>query len=105
MGRKNLRKFRTDMYRQRTPVFLRSAMRRRSGRSRNARNVSLTMEALLFPGFFLLLCVLCGALALIDLRHGIIPNGLNLAIAALGLARAIVADGTMAGGGGIRDAT
>jgi leader peptidase (prepilin peptidase)/N-methyltransferase len=62
------------------------------------------MEALLFPGFFLLLCVLCGALALIDLRHGIIPDGLNLAIAALGLAKTIVADGTMAGVEAIRDA-
>src|SRR6201999_1075303 len=53
---------------------------------------------------FLLLCVLCGALALIDLRHGIIPNGLNLAIAALGLTKTIVADGTMAGVEAIRDA-
>jgi leader peptidase (prepilin peptidase) / N-methyltransferase len=62
------------------------------------------MEALLFPGFFLLLCALCGVLALIDLRHGIIPDGLNLAIAAIGLARAIVAGGALAGAEAARDA-
>jgi leader peptidase (prepilin peptidase) / N-methyltransferase len=64
----------------------------------------VTMEALLFPGLFLLLCVLCGMLTLIDLRHGIIPDGLNLAIAALGLAGAIVAGGVMAGVEAIVDA-
>ncbi len=63
-----------------------------------------TMEAILFPGFFVLLCVLCGALALIDIRHGIIPDGLNLAIATLGLARTILAGGAMAGMEAIRDA-
>ena len=62
------------------------------------------LEAALFPGFFLLLCGLCAALALIDLRHGIIPDGLNLAVAALGLAKAIVDDGAMAGAEAIRDA-
>ena len=35
-------------------------------------------------------------LAFIDLRHGIIPNWLNLAIAAAGLARAALLDGFMA---------
>ena len=35
-----------------------------------------------------LLCLLCGALALIDIRRGIIPDGLNLSIAGLGLAKA-----------------
>jgi leader peptidase (prepilin peptidase)/N-methyltransferase len=61
-------------------------------------------EALQFPGFFLLLCALCGALALIDLRRGIIPDGMNLAIAVLGLTRTIVAGGIMAGAEAIRDA-
>lgn len=63
-----------------------------------------TMEAILFPGFFLLLCVLCGALALIDIRHGIIPDGFNLAIGALGLTRTILAGDAMAGLEAIRDA-
>jgi leader peptidase (prepilin peptidase) / N-methyltransferase len=36
---------------------------------------------------FGLLCVLCGMLAWIDIRDGIIPDWLNLAIAALGLFR------------------
>ena len=62
------------------------------------------MEAILFPGFLLLLCILCGAATLIDMRHGIIPNGLNLAIAALGLTRTILADGAMGCVGAIRDA-
>jgi len=59
--------------------------------------MSLDLHALIFPGLFLLLCALCGALALIDLRHGIIPDALNLAIAALGLASAIAADGGVGG--------
>jgi leader peptidase (prepilin peptidase) / N-methyltransferase len=66
--------------------------------------MAFTTEAVLFPIFFLLLCALCGALALIDLRRGIIPNGINLAIAALGLARIVIADGAMAGVEAIRDA-
>src|ERR1700761_1261493 len=42
---------------------------------------------------FTLLCVLCVAVAWIDIRHGIIPDWLNLAIAALGLlAIAVSAD-------------
>src|SRR5579871_6136050 len=45
---------------------------------------------------FALLCVLCAILAWIDIREGIIPNWLNLAIAALGLASAIMIDGPMA---------
>jgi leader peptidase (prepilin peptidase) / N-methyltransferase len=36
---------------------------------------------------FALLCVLCAAIAWIDIRDGIIPDWLNLAIAALGLLR------------------
>ena len=52
---------------------------------------------LMFLSFFAPLCVLCGALALIDIRDGIIPDGLNLSVAALGLAKAIVAASAMAG--------
>ncbi|WP_244068207.1 A24 family peptidase [Bradyrhizobium sp. Ce-3] len=40
--------------------------------------------------------MLCCAVALIDLRHGIIPNWLNLAIAALGLANVVITEGTTA---------
>ncbi|WP_312015822.1 A24 family peptidase [Bradyrhizobium liaoningense] len=40
--------------------------------------------------------MLCCAVALIDLRHGIIADWLNLAIAALGLANIVVTDGTTA---------
>jgi leader peptidase (prepilin peptidase) / N-methyltransferase len=66
--------------------------------------MSFDPQALLFPGLFLLLCALCGALALIDLRHGIIPDGLNLAIAGLGLASAIAADGGAGGAEAIGEA-
>jgi leader peptidase (prepilin peptidase) / N-methyltransferase len=38
---------------------------------------------------FGLLCVLCAALAWIDIRYGIIPDWLNLAIAGLGLVKII----------------
>lgn len=51
----------------------------------------------LLSGFFATLCVLCGSVALIDLRRGIIPNALNLAIACLGLTRAVITDGAIAG--------
>jgi leader peptidase (prepilin peptidase) / N-methyltransferase len=50
-----------------------------------------------FIGFFAALCLLGGVLAVIDIRHGIIPDWLNLAIAALGLARIAVAGGLVAG--------
>ena len=39
---------------------------------------------------FALLCVLSAALAWIDIRHGIIPDWLNLAIAGLGLLKIIL---------------
>jgi leader peptidase (prepilin peptidase)/N-methyltransferase len=55
------------------------------------------IEPLTFFGFFALLCMLCGATALIDIRHGIIPNGLNLSLAALGLIKALVGGGAIAG--------
>jgi leader peptidase (prepilin peptidase)/N-methyltransferase len=76
----------------------------RSTRRPARENMSFTAQALLFPGFFLLLCAICGALALIDMRRGIIPDGLNLAIAALGLTKTVVADGVMEGVDAIRDA-
>jgi leader peptidase (prepilin peptidase)/N-methyltransferase len=46
---------------------------------------------------FGLLCLLCAVLAWIDIRHGIIPDWLNLAIAALGLSRALRVVGPLAG--------
>ena len=45
--------------------------------------------AVLLP--FALLCALCAVLAWIDIRDGIIPDWLNLAIAALGLAKITLA--------------
>jgi leader peptidase (prepilin peptidase) / N-methyltransferase len=42
---------------------------------------------------FGLLCLLSATLAWIDIRHGIIPNWLNLAIAGLGLSTALLMDG------------
>jgi leader peptidase (prepilin peptidase)/N-methyltransferase len=50
-----------------------------------------------FIWFFAPLCLLGGALALIDIRHGIIPDWLNLAIAVLGLSKAIAVGGSQAG--------
>ena len=55
------------------------------------------LEALPFLALFVPLCLLCSALALIDIRHGIIPDGLNLAIAGLGSLKAVVAGGPAAG--------
>jgi leader peptidase (prepilin peptidase)/N-methyltransferase len=54
-------------------------------------------EPLLLAGSFATLCLLCASLALIDFRRGIIPDGLNLAIAGAGLAKAAVAGGATAG--------
>jgi leader peptidase (prepilin peptidase)/N-methyltransferase len=50
-------------------------------------------ETLQFLGFFTPLCLLCAALALTDIRRGIIPNGFNLSIAGLGLLKAAVTNG------------
>src|SRR6202022_664914 len=47
--------------------------------------------------FFGLLCLLRSVLACIDIRHGIIPDWLNLTIAALGLSKAVLAGGPLAG--------
>jgi leader peptidase (prepilin peptidase)/N-methyltransferase len=54
-------------------------------------------EALQFLGFSTALLLLCGALALIDIRRGIIPDGLNFSIAGLGLVKVVIAGGAMAG--------
>jgi leader peptidase (prepilin peptidase) / N-methyltransferase len=54
-------------------------------------------DTLQFLAFFVPLGLLCGALASIDIRLGIIPDGLNLAIAGLGLVKAMVAGGLAAG--------
>lgn len=54
-------------------------------------------DALPLLGFFMPLCLLCGVLALIDIHRGIIPNGLNLLMAGLGLLRAGIAGGALAG--------
>jgi leader peptidase (prepilin peptidase) / N-methyltransferase len=45
---------------------------------------------------FGLLCVLCAILAWIDIRDGIIPDWLNLAIALLGLVKIIATDDPLA---------
>jgi leader peptidase (prepilin peptidase)/N-methyltransferase len=47
--------------------------------------------------FFGLLCLLSAVLAWIDIRHGIIPNWLNLTIAVLGLSKAVLVGGPPAG--------
>jgi leader peptidase (prepilin peptidase) / N-methyltransferase len=59
--------------------------------------MTLDTEALQLLAFSTALLVLCGALALIDIRRGIIPNALNLSIAGLGLAQAVIAGGAVAG--------
>jgi leader peptidase (prepilin peptidase)/N-methyltransferase len=47
--------------------------------------------------FFGTLCVLSSVLAWIDVRHGIIPDWLNLTIAALGLLQTAMVGGLLAG--------
>lgn len=47
--------------------------------------------------FFGLLCLLSAVLAFIDIRHGIIPDWLNLTIAGLGLSKAVMSAGPLAG--------
>jgi leader peptidase (prepilin peptidase) / N-methyltransferase len=46
---------------------------------------------------FALLCLLSAVLAWIDIQHGIIPDWLNLAIAGLGLSKALIVDGPLIG--------
>ncbi len=48
-------------------------------------------------GSFALLSLLSALLAWIDIRHGIIPDWLNLAIAGLGLSNAVMLGGPLAG--------
>lgn len=45
--------------------------------------------------FFVLLCALCCILAVIDIRHGIIPDWLNLSIAGLAIAKTATSDGLL----------
>src|ERR1700686_2904400 len=46
---------------------------------------------------FALLCLLSAGLAWIDIRHGIIPDWLNLTIAGSGLSKAVILGGPFAG--------
>jgi leader peptidase (prepilin peptidase) / N-methyltransferase len=52
---------------------------------------------LLTAGFFVVLCLLCVGLALIDFHHGIIPDGLNFAIGGVGLVKTVIDGGAMTG--------
>jgi leader peptidase (prepilin peptidase) / N-methyltransferase len=47
--------------------------------------------------FFGLVCLLSAVLAWIDIRYGIIPDWLNLTIAGLGLSKAMIVGGPLAG--------
>jgi leader peptidase (prepilin peptidase)/N-methyltransferase len=58
--------------------------------------ISTNPEMLRFLAFLTPLCALCAALALTDIRRGIIPNGLNLSIAVLGLLKAVMTSGAAA---------
>ena len=86
----------------RIPV-IRLVRDRRIGLLASASLISVTphmfadTDATQFLGFFAPLGLLCGAIALIDIRRGIIPNGLNLSVAGLGLSKAVFAGGAMAG--------
>jgi leader peptidase (prepilin peptidase)/N-methyltransferase len=53
-------------------------------------------DSWIFLGCFAPLGLLCGAMALIDIYRGIIPNELNLSIAGLGLLKAAVSGGAIA---------
>ena len=50
---------------------------------------------------FALLCALCVAVAWIDIRHGIIPDWLNLSIATLGLLRIFLIEDVWAAAGAL----
>lgn len=54
-------------------------------------------EPALFAGFFATACLLCGSLALVDFRRGIIPDALNLAVGSVGLAKAAIDNGATGG--------
>ena len=74
------------------------------GRRLAANAMTIATEPFLFAGFFGALCLLCGSLALVDLRRGVIPDALNLAVAGLGLAKAAIDGGMMAGVAAIAEA-
>jgi leader peptidase (prepilin peptidase) / N-methyltransferase len=57
----------------------------------------VSFETLRLFAFLVPLCLLCLALALIDIRHGIIPDGVNFAIAGLGVLNDVVSGGFNAG--------
>jgi leader peptidase (prepilin peptidase) / N-methyltransferase len=57
----------------------------------------LEFDALTFLACYATLGLLCAAIALIDIRHGIIPDGLNISVAALGLLKVSIAGGFAAG--------
>ena len=65
----------------------------------NYEYISLSDQALgmLVITLFGLLCLLGLVLTWIDIRHGIIPDWLNLTIAGLGLSKAVIIDGPAAG--------
>ena len=48
-------------------------------------------------GYFVLLCLLSGVLAWIDIDRGIIPDWLNATIAGLGLSKALIIGGPLGG--------
>src|SRR5262245_14125848 len=54
------------------------------------------IAALQYLAFYAVLCVLCFALTLIDVRRRIIPDALNLSIGCLGLAKVVVTSGATA---------
>jgi leader peptidase (prepilin peptidase) / N-methyltransferase len=56
-----------------------------------------SFDTLKLLAFLVPLGLLCFALTLIDIRHGIIPDGVNLAIAGLGVLNDAVSDGLMTG--------
>jgi leader peptidase (prepilin peptidase) / N-methyltransferase len=58
--------------------------------------MALDKESLLHIGLFTALCLSCSAVGLIDIRRGIIPDGLNLFIAGLGITNAAVGGGATA---------
>ncbi|MBV8925048.1 MAG: prepilin peptidase [Bradyrhizobium sp.] len=66
--------------------------------------MAVDTQPFLLAGLFATLCLLCGSLALIDLRRGIIPDALNLVLCGLGLAKAVITGGAAAGVGAIAEA-
>jgi leader peptidase (prepilin peptidase) / N-methyltransferase len=70
----------------------------------NLLSMSLESDVLTYPAFFAVLGLLCAMIALIDIRHGIIPNGLNLSVAAVGLLKVAIAGGFTAGAESVAEA-